>query len=100
MPPAPSNGPRPTPLVARTAGGDRVSITLAGSRIERIDRPDSPTSSVVVPGLTDAHGHVVGLGLSLVRVDLRSCQSPSDCAERVRDMLAKVPACAWIQGRG
>src|SRR5262249_3835365 len=53
-----------------------------------------------VTGLTDAHGHVVSLGLSLVRVDLRDCQSPADCAARLKAMLPKVPAGAWVQGRG
>src|SRR5262249_60837741 len=56
--------------------------------------------AIVVPGLTDAHGHVVSLGLSLVRVDLRDCQSPADCAGRLNAMLPRVPPGAWVQGRG
>ena len=30
---------------------------------------------VVVPGLVDAHGHVLGLGFSLRRIDLRGIES-------------------------
>jgi predicted amidohydrolase YtcJ len=54
----------------------------------------------VVPALTDAHAHLVGLGLSLVRVDLRNCSSPQACAERVQKALSSAPPGAWIQGRG
>ena len=77
-----------------------MAISTKGSRIDRVEHPDSTASSVVVPALTDAHGHVVGLGLSLVRVDLRGCRSPADCAERVRAILSKIPPGAWVRGRG
>jgi predicted amidohydrolase YtcJ len=87
-------------VIATTPDGRKVAVVIKGSRIERTETAQGATPSVVVPALTDAHGHVVGLGLSLVRVDLRGCSSPGDCAGRVREMLAKVPAGAWIQGRG
>ena len=99
MPSLQSDAPRP-PLVARTAQGDVVAISLAGSRIVRVEPARSAPSSVVVPGLTDAHGHVVGLGLSLVKVDLRGCRSPADCAARVQAALPKLAPGAWLQGRG
>ena len=87
-------------VVANTLDGRAVSISVKGSRIERVEPAQGASPSVVVPALTDAHGHVVGLGLSLVRVDLRSCRSPEDCADRVRDILNKRPPGVWIQGRG
>jgi predicted amidohydrolase YtcJ len=100
MPTGQADATRPAPVVARTPQGDTVAISLAGARIDRVERSSSSTTATVVPALTDAHGHVVGLGLSLVRVDLRSCRSPGDCAGRVRGMLSRVPPGAWIQGRG
>jgi len=100
VPSAQSDVPRPIPLVARTAQGDLVAISIAGSRIERIERSSAPTSSVVVAGLTDAHGHVVGLGLSLGKVDLRGCRSAEDCAARVQAALPKLAPGGWLQGRG
>jgi predicted amidohydrolase YtcJ len=87
-------------VTATTPDGRPVSIFIKGSRIDAIQPAQGAPASVVVPGLTDAHGHVVGLGLSMVRVDLRNCSSPEDCANRVRDMLGKVPTGSWIQGRG
>ncbi len=100
MPTGHADSSRPTPVLARMPQGDTVAISVTGSRIYRVEHPTKDTTSTVVPALTDAHGHVVGLGLSLVRIDLRSCRSPDDCANRVRDMQAKVSPGSWIQGRG
>src|SRR5262249_33623943 len=90
---------RPPPVVARTLQGDPVATSIAGSRIDRVEHTKTSTPFTVVPALPDAHGHVVGLGIDLVRVDLRGCRSPEDCASRTREMLAKVPAGSWIRGR-
>lgn len=49
----------------------------------------------VVPALTDAHAHLVGLGLAMARADLRGCDTPAACAERAR----AAPG-AWALGRG
>jgi predicted amidohydrolase YtcJ len=100
MPKHPADSPPASKVIARTPQGETVAVSLGGWRVDRVDRSDVPATEAVVPALTDAHGHVVGLGLALVRVDLRNCRSPEECASRVRDMLAKVPAGAWIQGRG
>jgi len=89
-----------TPVRAVTPEGRSVSISAKGSRIDRVDDGEAKPTQVVVEGLTDAHGHLVGLGLSMIRVDLRNCRSPDDCANRVRDILSKVPSGSWIQGRG
>jgi predicted amidohydrolase YtcJ len=43
---------------------------------------------------------LVGLGLSQARVDLRTCGSPTNCAERVQQALGSAPPESWIQGRG
>src|SRR5262249_7317062 len=80
--------------------GRFASISIEGSRINRIADSEGKRAEVVVAGLTDAHGHLFGLGQSLIRVDLRGCHSPEDCANRVHDMVAKVPSGSWIQGRG
>lgn len=52
----------------------------------------------VVPSVTDAHAHLVGLGLSLAAVELRGCASPDECARRVA--AARANRGAWILGRG
>jgi len=100
MPTGQADPTRPPSVNAKTPQGDTVAISVAGSRIDRLDPSSTPTGSTVVPGLTDAHGHLVGLGLALVKVDLRSCRSPQDCAARVQAARSSTLPGAWIQGRG
>uniref|UniRef100_UPI0037CAFC7E amidohydrolase n=1 Tax=Luteitalea sp. TaxID=2004800 RepID=UPI0037CAFC7E len=54
----------------------------------------------VIPGLHDAHGHVLGLGQSLQELDLRGTTSAAAIAAQVRARAAALPKGQWIQGRG
>lgn len=54
----------------------------------------------VVPGLIDAHGHVLNLGLSLQRADLVGARSKAQIIERLRAAESKLPKDAWLLGRG
>lgn len=52
----------------------------------------------VIPGLIDAHGHLLGLGFALQRVDLVGARSIDEVVERTR---AKAGAAHdWLLGRG
>lgn len=57
-------------------------------------------SSTVVPGLIDAHGHVAGLGLNAMRVDLAGTTSKKEALRRLRDFAADLPEGTWLLGRG
>ncbi len=59
-----------------------------------------PRGAVVLPGLTDAHCHLIGLGLMADRVDLRGARSPRECAERMAARAARLPAGVWVEGFG
>ncbi|MCP1338470.1 amidohydrolase [Idiomarina sp. M1R2S28] len=54
----------------------------------------------VLPGLTDAHGHIQSLGTSLLQVDLRDTDSVSAAVKKVHTYAAKQPKMEWITGRG
>ncbi|MEJ2445107.1 MAG: amidohydrolase [Exilibacterium sp.] len=54
----------------------------------------------LLPGLIDAHGHVLGLGESLSTVDLRDTQSEQEAVQRVIDYARENPKQQWIIGRG
>ena len=54
----------------------------------------------LLPGLIDAHGHVLNFGLSLLQVDLVGTTSEQEAVERVRNFQAENPDLTWIQGRG
>jgi len=67
--------------------------------------PDGDYSGVVdmqgktvMPGLTDAHGHVLSLGQARMRVDLVGSESLQDALTRVADQAR--PGARWVLGRG
>ncbi|WP_144391711.1 amidohydrolase [Pleionea sediminis] len=54
----------------------------------------------LLPGLIDAHGHVLGLGQGLSTVDLRGTQSEQEAIERIIQYAKENPKQKWIIGRG
>jgi hypothetical protein len=54
----------------------------------------------VMPGLIDAHGHVVDLGFAALRVDVTGTRSIAELQQRLRDYAASHPTDAWIVGFG
>ncbi|WP_395681847.1 amidohydrolase [Dokdonella sp.] len=54
----------------------------------------------LLPGLIDAHGHVMGLGEMKIRADLTGTHSLDDALALVRAFAGKHPDDAWIIGRG
>jgi predicted amidohydrolase YtcJ len=54
----------------------------------------------VVPGIVDAHAHLLGLGTSLRNVDLTGTRSYDEVIARVAARARQVPAGTWILGRG
>jgi predicted amidohydrolase YtcJ len=56
---------------------------------------------VMLPGIIDAHGHMLGLGDNLLSVDVRNAASERDAAQQVANFVAKHPqSSGWIVGRG
>lgn len=54
----------------------------------------------LVPGLIDAHGHLMGLALGLRQLDLAGASSLADAQERVRTHASANPTSPWVMGRG
>jgi len=54
----------------------------------------------LLPGLIDAHGHVLGLGFSALQLDLVGTSSLDDLKQRLKAYAAAHPDARWIQGRG
>ena len=54
----------------------------------------------VLPGLTDAHGHVLNLGELKVQADLRGSTSIDDAQTRIRKHMAANPSSRWVMGHG
>jgi predicted amidohydrolase YtcJ len=54
----------------------------------------------VLPGLIDAHAHVVRLGESLMMVDLMGTRSLDEALNRIAEYAERYPDLPWITGRG
>ncbi|MFL5582374.1 MAG: amidohydrolase [Gemmatimonadaceae bacterium] len=77
-------------------GSAREAAALRGAGTRVLD----VGGKTVIPGMTDAHGHVVGLGQSLRRVDLVGTRSYDEVIARVVERARQTPAGQWILGRG
>lgn len=53
-----------------------------------------------VPGLVDAHMHLVGLGKRHLSIDLVGTKSLAEVQRKVAAAVAKAPAGQWVLGRG
>ena len=67
---------------------------------ENVDTRIDGNGLTLIPGLIDAHGHVLNYGLSLFRVDLIGTRSEQSAVQRVVDFAAENTELDWIQGRG
>ena len=77
--------------------GDRAgALALTGTNTRTLDLE----GRTVIPGMTDAHAHVTGLGQSLLNVDLVGTTSYEQVIAKVVARARNAPKGEWIVGRG
>jgi predicted amidohydrolase YtcJ len=54
----------------------------------------------LLPGLIDAHGHVMGLGFNALQLDLSDTRSLEEAQRKIAAYAAANPTPRWITGRG
>jgi predicted amidohydrolase YtcJ len=54
----------------------------------------------VVPGMTDAHYHILGVGAREVTLNLEGTASLTDLLDKVRARVARTEPGKWVTGRG
>ena len=54
----------------------------------------------MLPGLIDAHGHVMALGFSALQLDLTGTKSLAELQQRLKAYAEANPNARWILGRG
>src|SRR6478672_3564408 len=69
-------------------------------RVKRYDQLIDGGGRTLLPGLIDAHGHVLGLGFGALQLDLVGTSSLDDLKHRLRTYAAAHPDARWIVGRG
>lgn len=77
-------------------GSARGALALVGPRTERLDL----AGRTVIPGMVDAHAHVLGLGQALRTVDLVGTRSYDEVIARVVERARTARPGEWIRGRG
>jgi len=77
-------------------GSVRGAEALAGPRTERWDLE----GRTVIPGMVDAHVHLLGLGQALRIVDLVGTRSYDEVIARVVERAKTARPGEWIRGRG
>jgi predicted amidohydrolase YtcJ len=77
-------------------GSERGALALKGASTRVLEL----RGRTVVPGITDAHAHLLGLGRSLTSVNLVGTKSYEEVIARVAARAKEVPAGAWVLGRG
>ena len=75
-------------------------IKMPTPRVKRHDQIIDGHGKTLLPGLIDAHGHVLDLGMTRMTVQLVGTSSVADLQQRVRDYAAAHPNDAWIIGFG
>lgn len=69
-------------------------------------RPERPTFKLdgkgrtLVPGMIDGHGHVMGLGLALLTLDLSGTRSLAEAQAKIRAYARENAGRKWIIGTG
>jgi hypothetical protein len=79
------------------ATGTREEVLAAAGEGARVVELGEAT---VVPGLTDAHGHLAGLGSGLVSVNLEGASTKAEALERVAAAPKTAYQGEWLLGRG
>jgi predicted amidohydrolase YtcJ len=54
----------------------------------------------VLPGLIDAHAHVMGLGFQELNIDLSGIESLEVTLQKIADYAVENPELGWLTGRG
>ncbi len=87
------------------AFGDSGRVIVAGTRAQAAKLTPGAShldggGSTLLPGLIDAHGHLMSLGEALTSLDLRDTRSLGEALQRIAAHAQGHPEPAWIRGSG
>jgi len=89
-----------TGLVIDSQGKVKQLLDRKDKRPERPDFKEDGKGRTLIPGLIDAHGHVMGLGFQLMLLDLSGTTSLAEAQAAIRKYAAENPEMPWIIGFG
>ncbi len=76
--------------------GTEADVLAAHPDLSKLDAG----GRTVLPGLIDAHAHLMNLGIGMLQADLVGADSLGEVLTRLQDFEATLPDSAWLIGRG
>lgn len=89
-----------TGLLVSPDGKVTQLLQARDKRPEKLDWRADMKGRVMMPGFVDAHGHVMGLGLNALTLDLSDTRSLAEAQAKIAAYARANPERAWIVGRG
>ncbi|QPC99360.1 amidohydrolase [Qipengyuania soli] len=80
--------------------GKVAKVLQRGDKKPQTDYREDGKGRVMIPGLIDAHAHVMGVGIAALTLDLSDTNSLAEALEKIRKFAADNEARPWILGRG
>ncbi|MFA6219343.1 MAG: amidohydrolase [Erythrobacter sp.] len=80
--------------------GKVAQVLDRADRKPQTDYREDGRGRVMIPGLIDAHAHVMGIGIGALTLDLSDTTSLDEALARIRAFAAENEARPWILGRG
>ena len=84
--------------------GDRIIFVGSNADVKKYEgrstRVIDLQGKTVVPGMTDAHYHLLGVGQREVTLNIEGTTSLEDFLARVRERVSKAQPGQWVTGRG
>ena len=77
-------------------GSRRGALTFRGPQTRTYDAE----GRTIIPGIADAHVHLLGLGMALRTVDLNGTRSLEEVVQRIATKARDLAPGTWITGRG
>lgn len=84
--------------------GDRIVFVGSNAEVKRFQGPNTRVvdlhGATVVPGLTDAHHHLSGVGFREMTLNLEGVTSLEDFLAKVKARVDQAKPGEWVTGRG
>ena len=89
-----------TGMVIGTDGKVKALLDRRDKRPKELDWREDGKGQTLIPGLIDAHGHVMGLGFQATSLDLSATRSLAEAQAAIKAWADANPSGSWIVGGG
>lgn len=80
--------------------GRILQVLDRGAPLPQANRSHDGQGRVMIPGLIDAHLHIMGIGFGALTLDLSQTRSLEQAQQAIKEFAAANPGRQWIIGRG